>query len=104
MAPKGDPRNHHRRRDRHRNRIARDRPPCALCGDDIDYTLPTPHPDSFEVDHIIPISQGGADSLDNKQASHRRCNRAASDKRTTTRPAVWFITDRTWTVNASNTA
>lgn len=67
-------------RDRHRSTIRARRDPCALCGDPIDYTLRTPHPDSFEVDHIIAVDLGGADTLDNKQASHRRCNRAKSNK------------------------
>lgn len=99
---KRDPRDHHRRRDRHRRRIAQGNPPCALCGEAIDFTLRSPHPDSYEADHIVPIAQGGADSVENLQASHRRCNRAAGDKRTRTRPAVWFITHRTWTVNSSS--
>jgi len=103
MATRRDPRDHHRRRDRHRRVIARTKPPCALCGEDIDYALPTPHPMSFEVDHIVPIAQGGADTLENKQPSHRRCNRAASDKQPT-RPAVWFITHRTWTVSGNGSA
>ncbi|AYF29297.1 HNH endonuclease [Micromonospora tulbaghiae] len=85
-------------RDRHRATIARSRPPCALCGDEIDYTLTVvlgehgnrcpgpldcagcvPHPLRFEVDHIVPRNRGGSDDLANKQASHRRCNRAKSD-------------------------
>jgi len=100
MATRRDPRNHHRRRDRHRRAIARNQPDCALCGLPIDYTLPTPHPMSYEVDHIVPIAQGGADNLHNKQAAHRRCNRAASDKRPK-RAAVWFITTRTWTTDST---
>lgn len=86
-------------RDRHRHTIARGRPPCALCGEPIDYTLTVvpgehgkrcpgplnctgcgPHPLRFEVDHIVPRNRGGTDDLSNKQPSHRRCNRAKSDR------------------------
>ena len=88
-------------RDRHRKLIARDGAPCALCGEDIDYSLRFPHPDSFEVDHITPVNRGGLDILDNKQPSHRRCNRAKSDKlpgedREPEPRRVYFITARTW--------
>lgn len=62
-------------RDRDRKAIARDKPPCGICGGHIDYTLRSPHPMSFEVDHITALANGGTDSLDNKQASHRKCNR-----------------------------
>ena len=49
--------------------------PCALCGREIDYSLPAGHPMSFEVDEIVPVSKGG-DPLDfgNTQPAHRICN------------------------------
>lgn len=31
--------------------------PCAICGQPIDYTLPSGHPMSFEVDEEIPVSR-----------------------------------------------
>lgn len=86
------------RRDRHRKQIAKGRPPCAICGGDIDYDT-TDHldPYSFTVDHIIPLAKGGADTLDNKQPAHRKCNRDKSDKDPAyQRLAVTFITDRRW--------
>ena len=46
-----------RKRAMFRRRCERDNLPCALCGEPIDYTLAWPHPRSFTVDHIIPISQ-----------------------------------------------
>ncbi|MFE9955848.1 HNH endonuclease [Micromonospora sp. NPDC005299] len=67
-------------RDRHRKTIARGRPPCALCGESIDYELPYMDPGEFVVDHIVPRNRGGSDTLDNKQPAHRRCNRAKSDR------------------------
>lgn len=53
---------------------------CALCGKPIDKSLKTPHPMSFEVDEIVPVSRGG-DPLDrsNVQAAHRICNRRKSN-------------------------
>jgi 5-methylcytosine-specific restriction endonuclease McrA len=67
-------------RDKHRAIIARHRPPCHICGQPIDYTLPHDDPDSYVVDHLTPLDRGGTDTLDNKGAAHRRCNRAKSNK------------------------
>ncbi|WP_406083097.1 HNH endonuclease [Micromonospora zamorensis] len=67
-------------RDRHRAIIARSQPPCGICGEEIDYTLPYLDPGEFVVDHIVPRNRGGADTLANKQAAHRLCNRLKSDK------------------------
>ena len=68
------------RRDRHRATIAATKPPCAICGHPIDYTLRWPHPDCYVVDHIQPLDKGGPDTLSNKQAAHHRCNREKSNK------------------------
>lgn len=67
-------------RNRDRARIRRDQPACAICGQPIDYTLPYLDPGEFVVDHIVPLSKGGQDRLENKQAAHRSCNRAKGDK------------------------
>jgi HNH endonuclease len=69
----------HRERQIRRTLRARGEP-CALCGGEIDYTLPQYHPFAFEVDHREPVAHGGEHTLDNCQPSHRRCNRAKSDK------------------------
>ena len=61
-------------RDRHRRAIAKSQPPCAICGQPINYTLPHLDPGAFVVDHIEPLHHGGADTLSNKQAAHRGCN------------------------------
>ena len=68
------------RRDRHRTTIAATKPPCAICGSPIDYTLQWPHPNCYVVDHITPIDKGGPDTLSNKQPAHHRCNREKSNK------------------------
>ncbi|WP_028637728.1 HNH endonuclease [Nocardioides sp. URHA0032] len=81
-------------RDQHRRAIARTKPPCALCEQPIDYTLRSPDPMSFEVDHILAIDNGGPDTLGNKQASHRKCNRAKWN-RVGVEPRS-FVTSRSW--------
>ncbi len=82
-------------RDRDRAAIRRTRPPCGICGEDIDYTIKSPDPDSFEVDHIVPLALGGLDELDNKQASHRRCNRDKWHRIEGATPRT-YITARAW--------
>src|SRR5690606_34791226 len=90
-------------RDRHRAAIRRGKPPCALCGEDIDYTLPHLDPGQFVIDHIVPLAKGGLDELSNIQAAHRLCNRRKSDKTEAEMataaqqagPRV-FVTERTW--------
>lgn len=63
-------------RDRHRATIARGQPPCAICGEPIDYALKYPDPKSYVVDHIVSLYRGGPDTLANKQPAHRDCNSA----------------------------
>lgn len=67
-------------RDRHRAAIARTKPPCHICGEPIDYTLPWTHPRAYVVDHIIPLARGGSDTLSNCAAAHKDCNRLKADK------------------------
>lgn len=83
-------------RDQHRAAIKRERPPCGICEGEIDWSAKSPHPDSFEVDHIIALANGGTDDLANKQASHRKCNRAKWDKLAEDYGPRVFVTDRSW--------
>ena len=83
-------------RDKHRNTIAQHHPPCHWCKEPIDYEAHHHHPNSFQVDHVIPIAAGGPDTLDNKVPSHRRCNRAKSDK-VNYQPGVTYMSPRRWT-------
>lgn len=83
-------------RDRDRNAIRRTKPPCGICGGEIDYTLKSPDPGSFEVDHVLPLARGGTDTLDNKQASHRACNRDKWHKVADDNAPRTFITSRSW--------
>lgn len=59
--------------------------PCALCGRAIDYDLGMiidpvthkrrPHPMSFVIDEIIPVSQGGSPfTFENTRPAHWICN------------------------------
>lgn len=84
-------------RNKHRAIIKRDKPPCHLCGNEIDYSLPHDDPMSFQIDHITPLIITGpeGDTLDNLAAAHRACNRAKGAKRPM-RAGVKFVTERTW--------
>jgi len=47
---------------------------CGICGRKINKRLKYPNPRSKSIDHIVPLSKGGADAPINLQASHLRCN------------------------------
>lgn len=84
------------RRNLIRAAVLREEELCWLCGQPVDKTIPTPHPDSPEVDEIIPVRNGG-DPLDrnNCHLAHRRCNVG----RNRTRPRKFvdpFETEREW--------
>lgn len=53
--------------------MARDAGRCQLCGRKVAKTLP-PHPLSPTLDHIVPLSRGGAHEPRNVQLAHWRCN------------------------------
>lgn len=50
--------------------------PCWLCGRPIDYTLPSNHPDGFNLDHAIPKAERNdlAEDPANFRPSHKVCN------------------------------
>ncbi|MGX7696370.1 HNH endonuclease [Gordonia polyisoprenivorans] len=76
------------KRRRIRNRFIaqakRDGLHCAFCRQPIDPDAPHLDPGELTIDHIVPLSQGGAPfELSNLAAAHRHCNRQAGDKRST---------------------
>lgn len=98
LKPLTTPRNT-RVRDSHRRTIARGKPACAICGEEIDYSLRYPDPGCFVVDHVYPRAKGGNDDLGNKQPAHNKCNRLKSDKVADDerKPAARvFVTSRQW--------
>ena len=52
----------------------RDKWCCRLCGARVNRRLKWPHPKSPSLDHIVPLSTGGADAPANVQLAHLRCN------------------------------
>lgn len=47
------------RRDQVRRRVLAEETDCWLCLQPVDKSLKTPHPQSPEVDEVIPVSKGG---------------------------------------------
>lgn len=61
-------------RDRMFEKYRKEKAVCAICGQPIDYCVPiSSTPDSFELDHIIPVSIDNTKELDenNVRPTHR---------------------------------
>lgn len=54
--------------------FARDEWLCHLCGERIDPECKFPDSGSVSIDHVIPLSLGGDDTLENVKAAHLGCN------------------------------
>ena len=54
--------------------VARDGTDCHLCGGPVDMTLAWPDRDSKSVDHVVPLSKGGAHDPSNCALAHMGCN------------------------------
>jgi predicted nucleic acid-binding Zn ribbon protein len=54
--------------------LDRDQWVCGICGQPIDKGKKCPDDGSPSVDHIVPLSQGGAHLYSNVQAAHFKCN------------------------------
>lgn len=52
---------------------------CGVCSRPVDAKLAWPHPASASLDHIIPLSKGGAHTAANTQLAHLRCNTEKRD-------------------------
>ena len=60
---------------------------CVLCGKPLDPTKPRAHPLRTEIDHIIPVSQGGHPyDINNLRAVHRVCHQRRDRK---PEPETW---------------
>jgi len=58
-----------------RARVAdRDNWTCGICGGRIDPNVKYPDPQSLALDHVEPVSVGGAHAEANVQAAHKVCN------------------------------
>ncbi|MER7053478.1 HNH endonuclease signature motif containing protein [Streptomyces sp. NPDC000351] len=53
---------------------------CQLCHEPIDQGMAWPNPMSPSVDHVIPLSRGGAHALSNVQSAHLGCNSSKGDR------------------------
>lgn len=53
---------------------------CKLCLLPIDPEIAWPDPMSPSVDHVIPLSRGGAHAMHNVQSAHLGCNSSKGDK------------------------
>jgi 5-methylcytosine-specific restriction endonuclease McrA len=53
---------------------------CRLCGEGIERAARWPAPLSASIDHVVPVSLGGADVLANVQAAHLSCNILKSNR------------------------
>lgn len=60
--------------------FARDGWRCGVCGEPVDDSLVYPDPRSASLDHIVPLSKGGAHSPGNVQLAHLSCNVAKRDR------------------------
>lgn len=53
---------------------------CRLCMQPIDPEIAWPNPMSPSVDHVIPLSRGGAHAMHNVQSAHLGCNSSKGDR------------------------
>jgi 5-methylcytosine-specific restriction endonuclease McrA len=54
--------------------IQRDGNVCHICLDVIDLSLPRNSRFGATIDHVMPVSKGGADTLENMKLAHWICN------------------------------
>jgi 5-methylcytosine-specific restriction endonuclease McrA len=64
-------------RDHYRNHAQSQHEQCWLCGEPINYQLKFPHPRSWSLDHLIPITDNPRLILEpnNFRSAHLDCNR-----------------------------
>lgn len=69
------------KRRRIRQLLERDGDCCQLCKAPIELTLQRDDPMAVTLDHLIPRSRGGSNSVDNLRLAHRICNQRRADAR-----------------------
>lgn len=52
---------------------------CSICSKPMNFTTSNKDPEYVSVDHIIPMSAGGAHKEDNVRLVHMKCNRKKSN-------------------------
>lgn len=55
---------------------------CGICGDPVNAELNWPDPKSASLDHVVPLSKGGAHSPENAQCAHLSCNVSKGNRET----------------------
>ena len=55
---------------------------CGICRTPIDMNLAYPNPGASSIDHVVPLSIGGSDTLANVQLAHLGCNWAKGNRMT----------------------
>lgn len=60
--------------------FARDDWTCGLCDSPVDPTLTFPDPASASLDHIAPVSLGGAHTRANTRLAHLGCNASRGNR------------------------
>ena len=58
----------------------RDNWTCHICSEPVDPYLPGNHREGGTYDHVIPLSKGGSDQVDNLKLAHWICNVRKSNK------------------------
>lgn len=58
----------------------RDRWRCMLCGKHTNRSASVPHPKAPTLDHVVPLSRGGAHTRANTQCAHFLCNSLKGDR------------------------
>lgn len=53
---------------------------CIVCDLQIDTTIKWPHPETYTIHHIMPLSKGGDDTLNNVAPAHWKCNLEVGNK------------------------
>lgn len=53
---------------------------CSICHQPISFSVPRNHPLSFNTDHIVPLSKGGAHAVSNFRPVHHGCNASRGNR------------------------